>query len=112
MDLHQGTWWETKAGGRVRIADMAPQHAFNCVRWLERYAETIALVDSRSMDGTIPWTDGEQASMDFAAEVDRDHRMKEDAVRWIRKTEVWQALNERAKGREPTIHELFGGEGS
>lgn len=110
MDLHQGEFWETEAEEKILITDMTPRHAYNCTRWLERHARNIALADSWNMLHAGSWIRGEQASMDFAAEVDRDDREKEDPVRWIKTTPVWQALNEQAKDREPTTAELFGWE--
>lgn len=111
MDLHQGKFWEDEAGEKIQISDMTPRHAYNCTRWLERHAPQIADADSWNMLQVGLGIGGEQAAMDFECFLEREEEEKAaDPVKWIRSTLVWQALDKRAEGREPTTAELFGWE--
>lgn len=112
MDLYQSEFWEDEDGNELRITDMTPRHAYNCIRWMERRAKDIAFVDSGKWIGSFNWVGGDQAMLDLDIEMGRDFRDKEDPVAWIKSTELWQALDRRAESREPTIHELFSREES
>ena len=108
MDLHQGIYWgDTEDGNKIRISEMTPRHAFNCTRFLERYAEAIASKDSWDLFQAARWVRGEQASYDLDCAIEEDMIEKQDPDKWIKSTRLYQALDKRAESYEPTLMEMM-----
>lgn len=92
--FHQATWWQTRDGRWLRIADMDPRHRDNLLPFLERHMDRYygrAYADARHEFRNIDGPSYGRAMSEFTF----------GARHWLNSTELVKALQRYADKRTP-----------
>jgi hypothetical protein len=85
----QDEWWLTKDSGWIRIADMAPSHRANTVRFLERRAAHIA---DKVTESEI-WSLGDAPADVMDSVLAEARTRRANPLAWLQGTALYRALD-------------------